>query len=128
MPVSPSPFMLYVIYGLHAFSAITGLLSPAFIVTTFLTGWPSLLAVLLSYFDRSSKQGSYLYSHYQFLIQTFWLALLWLIISGVLIVSVVGFFAGLAILYIVGIWVLFRLFKGLSRLTANEAMPMGDQS
>ena len=124
MTTSPSPLVLYVIYGLHAFSAITGLLTPAFIVTAFLTGWPSLLAVLLSYFDRGSKRDSYLYSHYQYLIKTFWLALLWLIISGVLMVSVIAFFAGLAILYIVGIWELYRLFKGLSLLIDEKPMPL----
>jgi hypothetical protein len=33
--------LAHLIYGLHAFSAVTGLLSPAMIVTAFLTGWPS---------------------------------------------------------------------------------------
>jgi len=49
--------LAHVIYGLHAFSAITGLLSPAMIVTAFLTGWPSIIAVILNYLKRSEVRG-----------------------------------------------------------------------
>jgi hypothetical protein len=37
--------LTHVMYGLHAFSALMGMLGPAFIVTAFLTGWPSIIAV-----------------------------------------------------------------------------------
>ena len=37
--------LTFLIYCLHLFSAVVGLLSSAFIVTAFLTGWPSLIAV-----------------------------------------------------------------------------------
>jgi uncharacterized membrane protein len=50
--------LAHVIYGLHAFSALTGLLSPAMIVTAFLTGWPSIIAVILNYVKRSDVQGT----------------------------------------------------------------------
>ena len=41
--VKPSEGMVtltHVLYGLHGFSALMGVLGPAFIVTAFLTGWP----------------------------------------------------------------------------------------
>ena len=41
--------LTHVIYGLHAFSALTGLLGAAFIVTAFLTGWTSIIVVVLNY-------------------------------------------------------------------------------
>ena len=44
--------LTHVMYGLHAFSAITGLTSAAFIVTAFLTGWPSIIAVIINYVKR----------------------------------------------------------------------------
>jgi hypothetical protein len=47
-----------VIYGLHAFSALTGLLSPAMIVTAFLSGWPSIIAVILNYVKRAEVRGN----------------------------------------------------------------------
>lgn len=115
--------LVYGIYGLHAFSAFTGLLTPAFIVTAFLTGWPSLLAVFLCYFKRFSAQGTYLESHFAFLIKTFWSALLWLVIAGVCLISVIGFIPGIIIILVVGVWVLFRLLKGMSFLLDESPIP-----
>ena len=40
--------LTHVVYGLHAFSALTGLLGTAFVVTAFLSGWPSIIAVVLN--------------------------------------------------------------------------------
>ena len=38
----------HVIYGLHALSLITGIVTAATIVFAFLTGWPSIIAVILN--------------------------------------------------------------------------------
>ena len=56
--------LTHVIYGLHAFSAITGMTSAAFIVTAFLSGWPSIIAVIINYVKRSETRGTYLDSHF----------------------------------------------------------------
>src|SRR5712691_5919888 len=56
--------LTHVIYALHAFSAFTGLLSSAFILTAFLTGWPSIIAVILNYAKRSEVRGTWLDSHF----------------------------------------------------------------
>ena len=45
----------HVMYGLHAFSALTGLMSTAFIVTAFLTGWPSIIAIIINYAKRDEE-------------------------------------------------------------------------
>ena len=42
-----------VIYGLHAFSLLTGIIGAATVVGAVLTGWPSILAVILNYVKRS---------------------------------------------------------------------------
>jgi uncharacterized membrane protein len=123
LPKRSLVLLVFFIYGLHAFSALTGLLTPAFIVTAFLTGWPSLLAVLLSYLKRFSAQGTYLESHFAFLIRTFWLALLWLIVAGLCMITLIGFFPGVGIILIVGLWVLYRLLKGLSYLLDENPIP-----
>ena len=41
--------LTHIIYALHAFSVLTGMFSAAFIVTAFLTGWPSIIAVIINY-------------------------------------------------------------------------------
>jgi hypothetical protein len=56
--------LAHVIYALHAFSAVTGMLSPAFVVTAFVTGWPSIIAVILNYVKRSEVRGTWLDSHF----------------------------------------------------------------
>ena len=48
--------LTHIMYGMHAFSAVMGMLGPAFIVTTFLTGWPSIIAVIINYVKRSDTQ------------------------------------------------------------------------
>src|SRR2546423_1299624 len=47
------------IYGLHAFSLITGIIGAATVVAAFLTGWPSLIAVILNYVKRADVHGTW---------------------------------------------------------------------
>lgn len=116
--------LTYIIYGLHLFSAINGLLTPALVLTAFLTGWPSILAVILNYVKQGDTQGSYLESHFRWQIRTFWFALLWLVVAFVLIISVIGFLLGWAMLIITGIWILYRIIRGLLCLMDEKPMPL----
>ena len=50
--------LTYIIYALHLFSAAGGLLSSAFVLTAFLTGWPSIMAVVLNYLKRDEVAGT----------------------------------------------------------------------
>jgi uncharacterized membrane protein len=113
----------YLIYALHIFSAVSGLLSPAFILTAFLTGWPSIIALVMSYVWRGDAQGSFLHSHFDWLIGTFWKALIWLVIAWLLILSVIGAIIGIPIMLLVGIWVLYRLGRGLFALNDRKHVP-----
>ena len=74
----PSPSLVrwtQLIYGLHAFSLLTGILGAATVVGAFLTGWPSIIAVILNYVKRSEARGTWLESHFRWQIRTFWLYL-----------------------------------------------------
>src|ERR671922_2148970 len=82
--------LAHVIYGLHAFSAVMGLLTPAMIVTAFITGWPSIIAVILNYVKRSDVRGTWLESHFSWQIRTFWFGLLWVSLCGIFIVVTFG--------------------------------------
>jgi uncharacterized membrane protein len=116
--------LAHVIYGLHAFSAVTGMLSPALIVTAFLTGWPSIIAVILNYVKRSEVRGTWLDSHFSWQIRTFWYALLWLVIGGILFVTLVGIPVAFVLWFATGIWVLYRIIRGWLALTSQKPMPM----
>jgi uncharacterized membrane protein len=116
--------LTHLIYGLHAFSALMGILGPAFIVTAFLTGWPSIIAVIINYVKRSDTRGTYLDSHFGWQIRTFWYALLWVAIMIVLIVTVVGIVFAWVIGIVVGIWVLYRIIRGWITLANGKPMPV----
>src|SRR4029079_13964573 len=104
--------LTHVIYGLHAFSALMGVVSSAAIVTAFLTGWPSILAVILNYARRSAVRGTYLESHFSWQIRTFWCAFLWVVLAFLLAITLIGIPIALLIVAITGVWVLYRIVRG----------------
>ncbi|HVS27142.1 MAG TPA: hypothetical protein VHE58_07590 [Burkholderiales bacterium] len=116
--------LTHVIYGLHAFSALMGMLGPAFIVTAFLTGWPSIIAVIINYARRSDVRGTYLDSHFGWQIRTFWYALLLVVIVGVLIFTVLGIPFAWMLAIIAGLWVIYRITRGWIALINSEPMPV----
>jgi uncharacterized membrane protein len=113
-----------VIYALHTFSLITGIVGTATIVGAFLTGWPSIIAVILNYVKRSEVRGTWLESHFRWQIRTFWFGLLW--ISLCLAFIVVTFGIGILIAWLpmglVGLWFVYRIIRGWVAL--SDGLPM----
>jgi len=116
--------LAHAIYALHAFSAVTGLVGTATIVGAFLTGWPSIIAVILNYAKRADVRGSYLESHFSWQIRTFWYAFFWVLIGGVLFLTVVGIPIGIAIFIAISLWILYRIVRGWLALVERKAMPV----
>jgi uncharacterized membrane protein len=112
------------IYGLHAFSLLTGLLGAATVVGAFLTGWPSIIAVILNYVKRSEVRGTWLESHFRWQIRTFWFGLLWVSICGFFIVITLGL--GLLVVWLpfilIGCWFVYRIARGWVALRDRRAM------
>jgi uncharacterized membrane protein len=123
MPREGLVTLAHVIYGLHAFSALTGLLSPAMVVTAFLTGWPSIIAVILNYVKRSEVRGTWLDSHFSWQIRSFWYALLWLAIGAVAFATVIGIPVAFVLWFATGIWVLYRIIRGWLALLSEKELP-----
>jgi len=115
--------LTHVMYGLHAFSALTGMLTPALIVTAFLTGWPSIIAVIINYVKRAEVRDTWLDSHFSWQLRTFWFALLWLAVGGVLFATVVGIPIAIAVWLVTGVWVLYRLIRGWLALGSRQVLP-----
>lgn len=123
MPSANMVQLTYLIYGLHLFSAVNGVLTSAFIVTAFLSGWPSIIAVLLNYIKREDTRGTYLDSHFRWQIRTFWFALLWLVAGAILVFTIIGIPLAWILIMIIGLWVLYRMMRGVAQLMNQEAMP-----
>jgi uncharacterized membrane protein len=114
-----------VIYALHAFSLMTGILGAATIVGAFLTGWPSIIAVILNYVKRSDVRGTWLESHFRWQIRTFWFGLLWIVLCLGFVVATFGI--GIVIAWLpmglVGLWFVYRIIRGW--VTVSDRRPMG---
>lgn len=124
LPGSNLVTLAHLVYGLHAFSAITGISSAAFVVTAFLSGWPSIIGVIINYVKRGDVRGTFLESHFSWQLRTFWWALLWFVIGGLLTITIIGAVIGIPLLIGVGIWVLYRIARGWLALASNKPMPM----
>src|SRR5687768_13942806 len=110
------------IYALHAFSLLTGILGAATVVGAFLTGWPSIIAVILNYVKQSEARGTWLESHFRWQIRTFWFGLLWISLCLLFIVMTLGI--GILIAWLpmlmVGIWFVYRVARGWLALSAQR--------
>jgi uncharacterized membrane protein len=109
--------LAHVMYALHAFSAVMGLVSSAAVVTAFLTGWPSIVAVILNYVKRGDVRGTYLESHFRWQIRTFWFALLWVAVAFLLAITIIGIPFAWLLVVATGVWVLYRIVRGWLALT-----------
>lgn len=116
--------LAHVVYALHAFAVVTGILGSATILGSFLASLPSIVAVILNYWKRADVRGTWLESHFRWQIRTFWFALLWVVVSLMLIVTVVGILFGLALLGVTTLWVMYRVARGWWQLGQRSPMPM----
>ena len=116
--------LTHVIYALHAVSLVTGIVTAATVVFAFLTGWPSIIAVILNYVKRREARGTWLESHFRWQIRTFWFGLLWVAFCLLFVVATLG--VGLLIAWlplgVVGLWFIYRIASGWLRL--NDRRPM----
>jgi len=122
--VRPSLVQLtHIIYGLHAIAVLVGVTSAATVAGGFVFGLPSLIAVFLNYLKRSDVNGTWLESHFRWQIRTFWFTLLWLVVYGLLIVTIIGIPIAWILIALLGLWVGYRVIRGWVALA--DARPVG---
>jgi len=116
--------LIHVIYGLHAASLITGIIGAATVVGAFLTGWPSIIAVILNYVKRSEARETWLESHFRWQIRTFWFGLLWVTLCLLFVVATlgIGILIAWAPLGAVGLWFIYRIARGWLALIDRRPM------
>jgi uncharacterized membrane protein len=127
----PSPGLVnlaHLIYALHAIALVSGIATSATIIGSFVSGLPSIVAVILNYIKRDAVRGTWLDSHFRWQIRTFWFALLWIVVLGLLVVpmfiTVIGIPIFFAIVGILGLWVLYRIGRGWINLGNRVMMPV----
>src|SRR3990170_8647248 len=122
----------HVIYGLHALAVLIGVTSAATVVGAFVFSLPSIVAVVLSYLKRGEAAGTFLESHYRWLIRTFWFAVLWgaiaIVITLALVLTLVGILVAWLPVLVVGVWLIYRVARGWLALKEGQALPAGRRS
>lgn len=114
----------HIMYGLHALSALSGILTSASIIGAFVFGWPSIIAVIINYVTRGNVRGTWLDTHWRWQLRTFWYAALWLLVAGLLTVTLIGIPAAILVIAITGLWVLYRVIRGWAALVSRRPMPV----
>ena len=97
-------FVVYILYLAHFVPVV---------------GWVAgIVGVVLAYVERDNAPA-WLKSHFTFLIRTFWIGLLFYVVSLCLCVILIGF----PLLFATLVWFLVRCALGLSRLLRSEPYP-----
>lgn len=99
--------LTWAIYGLYAAS--------------FLIGITWLVAIILNYVKRGDVAGTYLESHFNWQIRTFWISLIVGLIGMVLMLVLIGWFVLLAD----AVWVIYRLVMGALKLSESKPIVEG---
>ena len=118
----------HIVYALHAVGLCLGAFGAASVIGSFLFGWPSIIAVILNYVYRGDARGTWLETHFNWQIRTFWYALAWallvMVVSIPLAIVIIGFGTWIAGMAILGLWAIYRIARGWLRLNAQQAMPV----
>ena len=119
--------VVHIVYALHAVGLALGAFGAATVLGSFLFGWPSIIAVVINYVKRSEARGSWLESHFEWQIRTFWFALAWAVIVAIvsipLTLVLIGFGTWILGMLVLGVWAIYRIARGWLRLQAHEPMP-----
>ncbi|VVE41482.1 membrane protein [Pandoraea communis] len=97
--------LTHVLYALYALFWLTG-------------GVTAIVAIIINYIKRDDVVGTLYASHFTWQIRTFWWSVAWGVLGVALAVVMVGF----AILWVLGIWTLYRIVKGWLYLNDNKPM------
>ncbi|MDP3038091.1 MAG: hypothetical protein Q8N07_10200 [Rhodocyclaceae bacterium] len=114
----------HVMYGLHALSALSGIMTSASIIGAFVFGWPSIIAVIINYVTRAKVRGTWLETHWRWQLRSFWYAALWLLVAGLLAVTLIGIPAAILVIVVTGFWVLYRVIRGWIALVNRRLLPV----
>jgi uncharacterized membrane protein len=93
-----------VAYALHLFGAVVGI--------------PSIVGLIVNYVKRDGYDELF-DSHHAWMIRSFWWAILWCVLG--IVTFVIG--VGIAILFLVWLWYVYRHVRGLIALINGEPMP-----
>jgi len=129
-PAAPSASLIsttLLTYALFGVAAVVALVAHGLVFVAPLGGIIGIVAIILAYVKRGDAAGTWLASHYRWLIRTFWFSVLWWVIGGiifwVLLIIVIGPIIAVGIWLATTIWVLYRLIRGYLLFKDSQPVP-----
>jgi len=129
-PATPSASLIsttLLIYALYGIAAIFGFMSSGFPLIAPFFGFLGIAAVVIAYARRGEAAGTWLASHYRWLIRTFWFSLVWasvgMLFMVVLGLILIGIPIAFGIWIAATIWVIYRLLRGYGLFKDSKAIP-----
>lgn len=110
-------------YALFGAGAVVALISSGFPVAAPLMGIVGIAGLIVAYVKRSDAQGTWVASHFTWLIRTFWYSLLWGAIGAVFAVTIVGLIVAIPVWAVASIWVIYRVIRGYLLFKENKPIP-----
>jgi uncharacterized membrane protein len=89
----------------------------------FSLGLLSIIPLIVNYSKRPDTEGTLVYSHHSWMIHSFWWYAFWMVLGGVLFVTIILIPVSWAIWGIAWLWKAYRLIRGFIALNANQAVP-----
>ena len=83
-----------------------------------LVGVTAIAAIIVNYIKREDVAGTWVASHFDWQIKTFWYTLIGGIVGWLLVFILIGF----PILMAVGVWAIYRIVKGWLALNDGKAV------
>jgi uncharacterized membrane protein len=83
-----------------------------------LVGVAAIAAIIINYLKREDVAGTWVASHFEWQIKTFWYVLAGAVIGWILIFVLIGF----PILLAVWVWAIYRIIKGWLALNDGKAV------
>jgi uncharacterized membrane protein len=129
LPVPPPSLITatLVVYALFGAAAVVGIVSHGFPPIAPLGGIVGIIGIIMAYVKRGDAVGTWLASHYRWLIRTFWFSLLWGCIGAILFVLLavvlIGFIIGPAIWIATALWVIYRIIRGYLLFKDSKPVP-----
>lgn len=99
--------ILYVVHGLTFFFSL-GLLS--------------ILPIIVNYIKRPDTEGTLVHSHHTWMIRSFWYYMIWMVVGGVLFLTIIGIPVAWLVWTVAWVWKAYRLIRGFIDLNNNRPM------
>jgi uncharacterized membrane protein len=129
-PGAPSASLVsttLVVYALYGVAAVFGLVSSGFPLIAPFFGVLGLIAVIVAYVKRAEAAGTWLASHYRWLIRTFWFSMLWATIGWLVLFTLGLILIGIPIAFGIwiaaSVWVIYRIVRGYMLFKDSKPIP-----